>query len=102
MRGLVPRIHVLFDRHMAGGFVYIVTNRPNGILYVGVTSNLPRRAHEHRAGLIDGFSRRYGLRQLVWYERHDDTPRRGRSWKPLIPLGRSTISILQGPQSESA
>jgi len=68
----VPAIHVLFDRHMAGGFVYIVTNRPNGILYVGVTGNLPRRAHEHRAGLIDGFSRRYGLRRLVWYERHDD------------------------------
>ncbi|MBN9051912.1 MAG: GIY-YIG nuclease family protein [Rhizobiales bacterium] len=72
MAGLVPAIHVLFDRTMAGGFVYIVTNQPNGILYIGVTSNLPRRAYEHRAGLIDGFSKRYGLERLVWYERHDD------------------------------
>jgi putative endonuclease len=72
MAGLVPAIHVLFDRNMAGGFVYIVTNRPNGVLYIGVTSNLPRRAYEHRAGLIDGFSKRYGLGRLVWYEQHDD------------------------------
>ena len=55
-----------------GGFVYIITNRRDGILYIGVTSDLPRRAHEHRHGLIDGFSKRHGLKQLVWYEAHDD------------------------------
>ena len=56
---------------MRAPFVYIVTNRRDGILYIGVTSDLPRRAHEHREGLISGFTKRYGLKQLVWYEAHD-------------------------------
>jgi putative endonuclease len=45
---------------------------PKGILYVGVTDNLPRRAWEHREGLIDGFTKRYGLKRLVYFERYDD------------------------------
>jgi putative endonuclease len=57
---------------MAGGFVYIMTNRRNGILYVGVTSNLPSRAYQHREGVVDGFTKRYGLKQLVYYESFDD------------------------------
>ena len=57
---------------MSGGWVYIVTNRPDGTLYTGVTSDMPRRAWEHREGLIDGFSKRYGLKMLVYVERHDD------------------------------
>ena len=57
---------------MRGGWVYIMTNRPNGTLYLGVTSDLARRAWEHRAGVVDGFSKRYGLKRLVWFERHDD------------------------------
>ncbi len=51
--------------------VYIITNHRCGTLYIGVTSNLSRRAYEHREGVIDGFSKKYGLRQLVWYEIHD-------------------------------
>jgi putative endonuclease len=51
--------------------VYIVANRRNGTLYIGVTSNLPRRAYEHREGLVKGFSSRYGCKILVWYEVHD-------------------------------
>ena len=50
--------------------VYIVTNHRHGTLYIGVTSDIARRAHEHREGVIDGFSRKYGLKQLVWYEMH--------------------------------
>ncbi|HWG80827.1 MAG TPA: GIY-YIG nuclease family protein [Stellaceae bacterium] len=57
---------------MRGGWVYIMTNRPNGALYVGVTSDLARRAWEHREGVADGFTKRYGLKQLVFAERHDD------------------------------
>ncbi|MEH2472189.1 putative endonuclease [Nitrobacteraceae bacterium AZCC 2161] len=53
-------------------FVYIVSNRPNGTIYTGVTSNLPRRAFEHREGLVPGFSKKYGCKMLVWYEAHDD------------------------------
>ena len=55
-----------------GGFVYFLTNRPNGTLYVGVTNNLVRRVYEHRSGLVEGFSRRYGLKMLVYFERFDD------------------------------
>ena len=50
----------------------MMSNRRNGTLYVGVASDLPRRAYEHREGLIDGFTKRYGLKMLVYYERHDD------------------------------
>ena len=48
--------------------VYIVASRRNGTLYVGVTSDLARRAGEHRAGAIEGFTKRYGCKLLVWYE----------------------------------
>jgi putative endonuclease len=57
---------------MQGGWVYIVTSRPNGTLYIGVTSNLARRAWEHREGVAEGFTKRYGLKILVYAERHDD------------------------------
>jgi putative endonuclease len=72
MAGLVPAIHVLQNCLMAGGFVYLLTNRPNGMLYVGVTSDLVRRIHEHRAGLVDGFTKRHGLKLLVYFEQFDD------------------------------
>ena len=55
---------------MKGGWVYVVTNKPNGTLYVGVTSDIARRAWEHREGLVEGFSKRYGLKQLVFAEHH--------------------------------
>ncbi len=55
-----------------GGWVYILTNRPNGILYIGVTSDLVRRTAEHRAGEVDGFTKRYGLKELVYFEHHED------------------------------
>jgi putative endonuclease len=57
---------------MHGGWVYIMTNWPNGTLYIGVTSDLPHRVWEHREGLIEGFTKRYGLTRLVFFERHDD------------------------------
>ena len=51
--------------------VYIVASRRNGTLYTGVTSNLPKRAFEHRERLVAGFSRQHGCKFLVWYELHD-------------------------------
>ncbi|MEN6541004.1 GIY-YIG nuclease family protein [Parvibaculum sp.] len=57
---------------MKGGWVYIMTNKPRGTLYVGVTADIGRRAHEHREGLIDGFTKRYGLKRLVYVERHEE------------------------------
>ena len=52
--------------------VYIMANKRNGTLYVGVTSNLPKRAFEHREGLSKGFSAKYGCKMLVWFELYDD------------------------------
>ena len=70
MAGLVPAIHVF--ALMPGGWVYFVTNKPNGVLYVGVTSNLARRAYEHRESQVGGFSKDYNLKRLIYYEHFDD------------------------------
>jgi putative endonuclease len=51
--------------------VYIVASTRRGTLYTGVTANLPRRAFEHREGLMKGFSAKYGCKMLVWYEVHE-------------------------------
>ena len=50
--------------------VYILASKQNGTLYVGVTSDLVRRVWEHRSGLVEGFTNRYGVHRLVWYEVH--------------------------------
>ncbi|MBL28283.1 MAG: excinuclease ABC subunit C [Rhodospirillaceae bacterium] len=52
-------------------WVYIMTNRRDGTLYVGVTSDIHRRAWEHRQGIVPGFTKRYGLKRLVYVEPHD-------------------------------
>jgi putative endonuclease len=57
---------------VSGGWVYIVTNRRDGTLYVGVTSDIARRAWEHREGVVDGFTNRYRLKRLVHAEHHND------------------------------
>ena len=51
--------------------VYLLASRRNGTLYVGVTSNLAQRIHQHREGAIAGFTRDYGVKILVWWERHE-------------------------------
>ncbi|MFZ5717868.1 MAG: GIY-YIG nuclease family protein [Pseudomonadota bacterium] len=48
--------------------VYVLASRRNGTLYVGVTSNLARRVHQHREGTACSFARKYGVRLLIWYE----------------------------------
>jgi len=50
--------------------VYILASKPLGTLYVGVTSDLHKRMAEHSQGLIDGFSKRYGVTRLIYYEHH--------------------------------
>jgi predicted GIY-YIG superfamily endonuclease len=51
--------------------VYIMASKRNGTLYTGVTSNLARRAYEHREGLTPGFTTRYGCKRLVFYEHYE-------------------------------
>jgi len=50
----------------------MITNHKSGTLYVGVTSDLVKRIHEHRAGVADGFSKKYNLKLLVYYEMFED------------------------------
>ena len=52
--------------------VYILASKRNGTLYVGVTSDLVKRVWEHRNNLLEGFTKRYGVHDLVWYEMHED------------------------------
>jgi putative endonuclease len=82
---------------MRGGWLYIMTNRPNGTLYIGVTSDISRRAYEHRQGRIDGFTKRYGLTRLIYFERYEDIRQAiqresnmkhwPRTWKVRLILG---------------
>jgi putative endonuclease len=52
-------------------WVYILASRPGGTLYVGVTNDLIRRIFEHREGLVQGFTKRYGVKRLVYFEPHE-------------------------------
>lgn len=65
----------------------MMANRLNGVIYIGSTVDLPKRAWEHRNGVVEGFTRRYGCRLLVWYEVHNSLEsarlreRRMKEWK---------------------
>ena len=65
-------------------FIYIITNKKEGVLYIGITSNLKRRVSEHKNKTIKGFSSRYNLDKLVYYEVYnhiDDALAREKSMK---------------------
>jgi putative endonuclease len=51
-------------------WLYILASRPHGTLYVGMTNDLIRRVHEHREGLVDGFTKEHSVKTLVYYEQH--------------------------------
>ena len=57
---------------MRAGWVYIMSNRPNGTLYVGVTNDLYRRVAEHKQGLVKGHTKRYKIDKLVYFEQYAD------------------------------
>jgi putative endonuclease len=57
------------DKYFA---VYIMASARNGTLYTGITSNLPKRVWEHREGVVDGFTKAYAVKHLVWYEVTED------------------------------
>ncbi|WP_321326459.1 GIY-YIG nuclease family protein [uncultured Parasphingorhabdus sp.] len=76
------------------GYVYIMASQKNGTIYLGVTSNLPKRVYEHRQGLFEGFTKKHGCKLLVWYEGFDDiqearaAERRMKNWKRQWKLKR--------------
>lgn len=51
--------------------VYILASKKNGTLYIGVTSNLVHRIWQHREGVVEGFTDKYGVKTLVWFEQHE-------------------------------
>lgn len=53
-------------------FVYILSSRRNGTLYVGVTNDVIRRTWEHKSDLVEGFTKKYGVHILVWFELHEN------------------------------
>ena len=55
-------------------WVYILASQPGGTLYVGVTNNLARRVYEHRSGVVAGFTKRYNVKSLVYFEEHETAP----------------------------
>jgi putative endonuclease len=70
-------------------FVYLLSSKPNGTLYVGSTSDLVRRVWEHKVKAIPGFTAKYGVDRLVWWEMHESIAeaaqreRRIKEWKRL-------------------
>lgn len=74
-------------------FVYILASKRNGTLYVGVTSDLYGRMVEHRDGLTGGFTERYGVKMLVYFEEHDDIDeairreKRLKHWRRVWKIG---------------
>jgi putative endonuclease len=68
--GLFPIVHASRHKAMKNSTVYMMANKRNGTIYTGVTSNLSRRAWEHREALVSGFTARYGCKLLVWFEFH--------------------------------
>ena len=52
--------------------VYLLSSQRNGTLYIGVTSDLIKRVWEHKLDCVDGFTKKYGVHDLVWYEQHED------------------------------
>jgi putative endonuclease len=86
-------------------YVYILANKPNGRLYIGVTNNLARRAWEHKQDRVEGFSKRYGVHRMVYcesFERATDAIQRekrlkkwNRAWKVrLIEAGNPSWKDL--------
>jgi putative endonuclease len=71
MAGLVPAIHAVVARADAGRLGLHHDQQAHGILYTGVTSDIGRRANEHHEGLVKGFTKRYGLKRLVYMEFYD-------------------------------
>jgi len=73
-------------------YVYLLASRKHGTLYLGVTNDLLRRVYEHRNKIVKGFSARYGVAKLVWFECYDD-PENAIAWEKDIKKWRRDWKI---------
>jgi putative endonuclease len=77
--------------------VYILASKRNGTLYIGVTSDLVKRIWEHKTNMIEGFTKRYAVHLLVWYELHEsmelaiEREKRSKEWKR-----KSKLELVEG------
>jgi putative endonuclease len=82
-------------------WLYIMTNRPNGILYIGATTDIAARAWQHRTGVLTGFTKKYGLTRLAYVEAHhtiDAAIRRERTLKTWRPAWKVRLITEVNPQ----
>ncbi len=81
---------------MRPAWVYIMTNRPNGTLYTGVTTNLIQRVWQHREGTLEGFTEQRGLKRLVYHEEHagvTEAIQREKKHQTLVPRLESPFDL---------
>ncbi len=81
--------------------IYILANKRNGTLYIGVTSNLVERVYEHKNNMIEGFSKKYNIHKLVYYEITDDIESAIRREKQLKKWNRKwKINLIENSNPE--
>ncbi len=82
-------------------YTYILSDKPRGTLYIGVTSDLIRRIWQHKESFVDGFSAKYGLKKLVWFEVHEDISEAIKREKQLKKWNRVwKIELVEKTNSE--
>ena len=82
-------------------YVYILASKRNGTLYLGVTSDIVKRVWEHKNGLVEGFTKKYGVKNLVYYEIHEDAQNAIKREKQLKKWRRSwKLELIEQKNSE--
>ena len=82
-------------------YVYILTNISNEVMYIGVTNNLQRRLYEHKNNLLDGFTKKYRVHKLVYYEMHKDVREaisREKKLKGLLRIRKNALVESMNPE----
>lgn len=75
-------------------YVYILTNKTNAVMYIGVTNNLQRRLYEHKNKLVDGFTQRYNVHKLVYFEQYSEINDALKREKQLKRWARAKKNLL--------
>ena len=83
------------------GYIYFMSNKKDGVIYIGVTSNLIKRVYEHRVEAVEGFTKKYNLKKLVYFEVFDDIETAIIYEKKLKNIGRAKkIAIIERTNKE--